>query len=151
MSLLKIVAHSIVSAYDLITATWADISLASPTTSGTNTDVALTFTLGGSTRSINIAYNGVGVLSYRINSGSWVAASTGPMGTTISITTADTLGFKYDNTDDINEARTVTVQDRTSGATVDTFAVDYSGGIDGGIGGDDGTGGGEEGGGEVPD
>lgn len=151
MSLLKIIATSTVSAYDSILAEWDDIALTSPTTSGTNADIELVFDLGGSTRNLLVTYNGVGSLFYRIESGSYVLCNTGPAGTTFSITTGETLGFKYDNTVNINETRFVTVNDIISGFEIDRFDVSYSGGGDGGIGGGGGTGGGGGGSGEDPD
>lgn len=130
-------------AYDAITAEWADIAVASPSTSGTNAAVEIRFT-DGTTRTLLINYYGVGTLYRKKNAEAYDVV--GP-NESVSVVTTDDLEFKYENTVNINETRTVSVYDQTGGRTISTFTVSYSGGTDGGVGGGDGGGGFDPGGG----
>lgn len=146
MSLLKAIVHSVVSAYDpVLGVTWSDIAIANPTISGTNEDNLIEWDLGLA-RTYVVAYYGTGAAHYRLDSGPYVQITGGWSGTSFSISSGQTLGFKYATTANINETRYITVFDSATGVYLDSFNVSYSGGTDGGIGGGDGSGG--EGGGE---
>lgn len=99
---------------------WSNISLTSPTTSGTNEDRTLTWSVGGA-RNISLSYAGAGLLEYRINSGSWTSYSGA-----FSLSSGQTLGFRWTHSSN-QSATTATVTDATRGASLDTFDLTASG------------------------
>ena len=104
---------------DVATVTpWSDMSVAFPTTSTTNEDRVVSFTLV-TPRTFSFTYSGGNTLEYRKNSGSYVS-----VGTPVSLNgSSDTLGFKYTGLG--NEGPlSVSVIDNTTGLTLDTFPVE---------------------------
>lgn len=113
---------STTGAYDAISATWSDISVASPQKSDVNEDNTITFTQG-STRAFSIDYVGEGLMYYRLNSGSYVIYTV-----PFNVSSGTTVGWQYKNPGMYNETVTVTVTDNTRGSTIDSFDVIYTGG-----------------------
>lgn len=101
-----------------LSASFDDIELTAPTTTGTNANVTLTYTTS-SPRTFSISFSGVGTLQYRVNSGTYTS------GSSFSVATGDTLNFKYLNHTGIYESQTVTINDNTRGGSVGSFTVAY--------------------------
>lgn len=104
-----------------LSAAWSDIAVASPSTSGTNEDRTLTF--AGAARNISASSSfSVGALQYRLDSGSWTA-----YGSAFSITSGQTLGWRWASVEG-NQAQTaVTVLDASRGAELDSFNLTSTG------------------------
>ena len=98
---------------------WSDISFNNPTSSGTNEDRTLTWSVGGA-RNISASGSIVGSLEYRINSGSWTTYSGA-----FSFSSGQTLGWRYSSS--TNQSTSVTVNDDTRGAALDTFNLTVTG------------------------
>jgi len=99
---------------------WSNIPLTHPTSSGTNEDRTITWSVGGA-RNISASYGGIGTLSYRIDSGSYTTYTT-----PFSLSSGQTLGWRYQNGLG-DESETVTVTDDARGAALDAFFVSKSG------------------------
>lgn len=100
---------------------WSDISLVHPTTSGTNEDRTITWSVGGAR---NISLSGVTggyALSYRINSGSYVTYSTA-----FSLSSGQTLGWRVQSAT-VDASDILTVNDDTRGSAIDSFNVTKTG------------------------
>lgn len=97
-----------------ISAAWSDITVASPSTQGANEDRTISF--GGGLRNVTCSYAGTQTLGYRIDSGSYVTYSGG-----FSLTSGQTLGWRYTASD--NESPAVTVNVYVAGVLLDTFTV----------------------------
>lgn len=140
-ALLSLVNATFVPGLDAITATWGNIVFTHPTVTGTNADVTITYTSGG-TRTLQLSFSMFGTLSYRINAGSYVTISPGG---TFTVSSGDTVGFKFDAVSGSYEFRFITVTDATRESTISTFVAAYE--DSGGGGFDPPPPGGEEGGG----
>lgn len=98
---------------------WSNISFHKPTSSGTNEDRTLTWSVGGA-RNISASGSIMGSLQYRINSGSWTNYSGA-----FSLSSGQTLGWRISSV--INQSTSVTVNDDTRGAALDTFNLTVTG------------------------
>lgn len=117
MSLIALVAATL-QVQATISATWSDITVASPTTQSTNEDRTISF--GGGSRTITCDYAGTQTLQYRLDSGTWTTYSSG-----FSLTSGQTLGWRYQAGD--NETPAVSVNVYVAGALLDTFTVRATG------------------------
>lgn len=102
-----------------IASPWSDIVYASPTTNGTNEDRAISW--GGGSRTITNNWAAGGTLQYRLDSGSWTTYTQGGAG--FSMTSGQTLAWKYLDASNINTNATVYV----NGVALDTFAITVTG------------------------
>lgn len=125
MSLLHIISAALTPTIDAISlsAPWADISIASPTSAAANANITCTFTLS-SPRTLMLNYFGIGTIYYRKDSGTYTAIANGG---TFTVTSGQTVNFEYDNNVDINESRDVTITDNTRGSQLDVFVVTATG------------------------
>lgn len=101
----------------VLAAGWSDINVTYPTTTGTNEDRAVNWSVGGS-RTVTVTAGLSGTLRYRINSGSYAPYSGG-----FSLAAGDTIGWQMLYAGDENSTVTVFV----NGTTLGDFDVIGSG------------------------
>jgi hypothetical protein len=97
-----------------IAAVWNDIAFAAPG-NGTNNTVTLLFTGAARTLQLNFL-TAAGTMSYSKNGAAFVGIIDGG---TLSVSSGDTLAWKYTNA--ASELFTSTVTDNTLGEVIDTF------------------------------
>lgn len=105
-----------------VIATWSDITVTFPTTSGTNEDRQINWTGGSPSRTLVNSWNSGGTLEYRIDAGAWTTYTQGGAG--FSVNNGQTVGWRF------TPGGNYTAQNaavRVGGVLVDTFQMSSSG------------------------
>lgn len=101
---------------------WADITVTFPTSSGTNSDLQISWVGASGTRTVKHNWNSGGTLEYRIDAGTWTTYTQGGSGFTI--TSGQTVAWRFTPGGNFSAVDT---EVRVDGVLLDTFQLSASG------------------------